>query len=196
MRSCDRSKTRSPALRISRTFNTTVQQGQASITATFNLSSNKTTDLVQVQRRVMIAQSQLPSDMPAPTVGTFDPAQATVLTIGLSSNAVSPGAAVGNRDQQHRARARASRRRFKRQRQRRSHARIRSAVNPNLLTSAGYTLSDVVSSIQNNNNREPGGIAYLPGHETTIDVRGDLTTEFFGSESADLGGLLVHDLVR
>ncbi|MGA8839328.1 MAG: efflux RND transporter permease subunit, partial [Candidatus Aquilonibacter sp.] len=57
-------------------INTTVQQGQASITATFDLSSNKTTDLVQVQRRVMIAQSQLPSDMPAPTVGTFDPAQA------------------------------------------------------------------------------------------------------------------------
>ena len=51
------------------------------------------------------------------------------------------------------------------------------AVNPNLLNSAGYTLNDVVSSIQNNNNREPGGIAYLPGHETTIDVRGDLTTE-------------------
>ena len=50
-------------------------------------------------------------------------------------------------------------------------------VNPNTLTSAGYTLSDIVSSIQNNNNREPGGIAYLPGHETTIDVRGDLTTD-------------------
>ena len=48
----------------------------------------------------MIAQSQLPSDMPAPTVGTFDPAQATVLTIGLSSSAVSPGqmSAIVNND--------------------------------------------------------------------------------------------------
>src|ERR1700722_11330955 len=73
-------------------INTTVQQGQAAITATFDLSSNKTTDLVQVQRRVMVAQSQLPSDMPAPTIGTFDPAQATVLQLGLSSSALSPGA--------------------------------------------------------------------------------------------------------
>ncbi|MGB6060086.1 MAG: efflux RND transporter permease subunit [Candidatus Aquilonibacter sp.] len=158
-------------------INTTVQQGQASITATFDLSSNKTTDLVQVQRRVMIAQSQLPSDMPAPTVGTFDPSQATVLTIGLSSSAVSPGqmSAIVNNDivpaiEQIDGVSNVN-----------ANGAVTPAfevqVNPNLLTSAGYTLSDVVSSIQNNNNREPGGIAYLPGHETTIDVRGDLTTE-------------------
>ena len=156
---------------------TTVQQGQASITATFDLTSNKTTDLVQVQRRVMIAQSQLPSDMPAPTVGTFDPAQATVLTIGLDSSALSPGqlsAIVNNNivptiEQVNGV----------------SNVNAGGAVtpaylvqvNPNLLNSAGYTLNDVVSSIQSNNNREPGGIAYLPSHETTIDVRGDLTTE-------------------
>ena len=158
-------------------INTTVQQGQASITATFDLSSNKTTDLVQVQRRVMIAQSQLPSDMPAPTVGTFDPAQATVLTIGLSSKAVSPGqmSAIVNNDivpaiEQVDGVSNVN-----------ANGAVTPAfevlVNPNLLTSAGYTLSDVVSSIENNNNREPGGIAYLPGHETTIDVRGDLTTD-------------------
>jgi hydrophobic/amphiphilic exporter-1 (mainly G- bacteria), HAE1 family len=156
---------------------TTVQQGQASITATFDLSSNKTTDLVQVQRRVMIAQSQLPSDMPAPTVGTFDPAQATVLTIGLDSSALSPGqlsAIVSNNivpaieqvDGVSNVNANGA-----------VTPAYEVAVNPNLLTSAGYTLNDVVSSIQSNNNREPGGIAYLPGHETTIDVRGDLTTE-------------------
>ncbi|HTZ55091.1 MAG TPA: efflux RND transporter permease subunit [Candidatus Acidoferrum sp.] len=158
-------------------INTTVQQGQAAITATFNLSSNKTTDLVQVQRRVMIAQSQLPSDMPAPTVGTFDPAQATVLTIGLSSSALSPGqmsAIVNNNivpaieqiDGVSNVNANGA-----------VTPAFEVQVNPNLLASAGYTLSDIVSSIQSNNNREPGGIAYLPGHETTIDVRGDLTTE-------------------
>ena len=158
-------------------INTTVQQGQASITATFDLSSNKTTDLVQVQRRVMIAQSQLPSDMPAPTVGTFDPAQATVLTIGLSSSALSPSQmsaivtnnivpAIEQVDGVSNVNAGGA-----------VTPAFEVQVNPNLLASAGYTLSDVVSSIQNNNNREPGGIAYLPGHETTIDVRGDLTTD-------------------
>ncbi|HUN30165.1 MAG TPA: efflux RND transporter permease subunit, partial [Alphaproteobacteria bacterium] len=158
-------------------INTTVQQGQASITATFDLSSNKTTDLVQVQRRVMIAQSQLPSDMPAPTVGTFDPAQATVLTIGLSSSALSPSQmsaivtnnivpAIEQVDGVSNVNAGGA-----------VTPAFEVQVNPNLLASAGYTLSDIVSSIQNNNNREPGGIAYLPGHETTIDVRGDLTTD-------------------
>ncbi|HTC29550.1 MAG TPA: efflux RND transporter permease subunit [Candidatus Acidoferrum sp.] len=157
-------------------INTTVQQGQASITASFDLSSNQTTDLVQVQRRVMIAQSQLPSDMPAPTVGTFDPAQATVLTIGLSSSALSPGAmsaivsndivpAMEQVDGVSNVNANGA-----------VTPAFEVQVNPNLLASAGYTLSDVVSTIQSNNNREPGGIAYLPNHETTIDVRGDLTT--------------------
>ncbi|HTU68907.1 MAG TPA: efflux RND transporter permease subunit [Candidatus Baltobacteraceae bacterium] len=158
-------------------INTTIQEGQASITATFDLSSNQTTDLVQVQRRVMIAQSQLPSDMPAPTIGTFDPAQATVVTIGVSSSALTPGqlsAIVTNNivptleqvDGVSNVNAGGT-----------VTPAYEVQVNPNLLTSAGYTLNDIVSSIQANNNREPGGIAYLPGHETTIDVRGDLTTQ-------------------
>ncbi|MGB6984487.1 MAG: efflux RND transporter permease subunit [Candidatus Aquilonibacter sp.] len=156
---------------------TTVQQGQASISATFDLSSNKTTDLVQVQRRVMVAQAQLPSDMPAPTVASFDPSQQTVLTIGLDSSAYAPGAlsavvtnnivpAIEQVDGVSNVNAGGA-----------VTPAYEVAVNPNLLNSAGYTLNDVVSSIQNNNNREPGGIAYLPGHETTIDVRGDLTTQ-------------------
>jgi hydrophobic/amphiphilic exporter-1 (mainly G- bacteria), HAE1 family len=157
-------------------INTTVQQGQATITASFDLSSNQTTDLVQVQRRVMVAQSQLPSDMPAPTVASFDPAEATVLQIGLDSSAYSPGqmsAIVSNDivpameqvDGVSNVNAGGA-----------VTPAFEVLVNPNQLTSAGYTLSDVVGSIENNNNREPGGIAYLPGHETTIDVRGDLTT--------------------
>jgi len=157
-------------------INTTVQQGQASITATFDLSTNKTTDLVQVQRRVMIAQSSLPSDMPAPTIRTFDPAEANIVTIGLSTASLSPGnfsAIVTNNivptleqvDGVSNVNAGGA-----------VTPAFEVEVDPNKLQSAGYTLSDVVSSIQQNNNREPGGIAYLGNHETTIDVRGDLTT--------------------
>src|SRR5579863_4034378 len=158
-------------------INTSVQQGQASITAQFDLSSNKTTDLVQVQRRVMVAQSQLPSDMPAPTIGSFDPSQANVLDIGLSSRALSPGAlsAIVTNNivpaiEQINGVSNVS-----------AGGTVTPAyevlVDPNRMTSAGLTLNDVISTIQSNNNREPGGIAYLPGHETTIDVRGDLTTQ-------------------
>jgi HAE1 family hydrophobic/amphiphilic exporter-1 len=158
-------------------INTTVQQGQATITATFSLASNQTTDLVQVQRRVMVAQSNLPTDMPAPTVGTFDPAEATVVTLGLNSSALTPGALsaiVTNNivptleqiDGVSNVNAGGT-----------VTPAYEVEVNPNLLNSAGFTLNDIVSSIQNNNNREPGGIAYLPGHETSVDVRGDLTTD-------------------
>ncbi|MGP8100512.1 MAG: efflux RND transporter permease subunit [Candidatus Cybelea sp.] len=156
-------------------INTTVQQGQATISAVFSLSSNKTTDLVQVQRRILVAQSQLPSDMPAPTVGTFDPAEATILTIGVSSGSLAPGnlsAIVTNNivpdleqvDGVSNVNVGGS-----------VTPAIEVAVNPNLLASSGLTLNDIVSTISQNNLREPGGIAYLPNHETTIDVRGDVS---------------------
>jgi HAE1 family hydrophobic/amphiphilic exporter-1 len=155
-------------------INTTVQQGQATIAAVFLLTSNKTTDLVQVQRRLLVAQSQLPTDMPAPTVGTFDPAEATIVTLGVSSHSLSPGALsaiVTNNivpdleqvDGVSNVNVGGS-----------VTPAIEVAVNPNLLSSSGLTLNDIVSTISQNNLREPGGIAYLPNHETTIDVRGDV----------------------
>ncbi len=156
-------------------INTTVQQGQATISAVFDLTSNKTTDLVQVQQRLLLAQADLPTDMPAPTVGTFDPAQATVVTLGVSSATLPPGtlsAIVTNNivpdleqvDGISNVNVGGS-----------LTPAIEVQVNPHLLSAAGFTLNDIVSSISANNNREPGGIAYLPGRETTIDVRGDVT---------------------
>jgi hydrophobic/amphiphilic exporter-1 (mainly G- bacteria), HAE1 family len=164
-------------------INTTVQQGQATISAVFSLNSNKTTDLVQVQRRLLVAQSQLPSDMPAPTVGTFDPAEATILMIGVSSRSLAAGnlsAIVTNNivpdleqvDGVSNVNVGGS-----------VTPAIEVAVNPNLLASSGLTLNDIVSTISENNLREPGGIAYLPNHETTIDVRGDVSN---ASTVADL----------
>jgi HAE1 family hydrophobic/amphiphilic exporter-1 len=157
-------------------INTTAQQGQATISAVFLLTSNKTTDLVQIQRRVLVAQSQLPSDMPAPTVGTFDPAEATVVTLGVSSHTLAPGALsalvtnnivpdleqIGGISNVNVGGS--------------VTPAIEVQVNPNLLSATGFTLNDIVSTISSNNQREPGGIAYLPNHETTIDVRGDVSS--------------------
>ncbi len=156
-------------------INTTVQQGQATIAAVFSLTSNKTTDLVQIQQRLLLAQADLPTDMPAPTVGTFDPAQATVVTLGVTSRTLAPGtlsAIVTNNivpdleqiDGVSNVNVGGS-----------LTPAIEVQVNPRRLSAAGFTLNDIVSSISANNNREPGGIAYLPNRETTIDVRGDVT---------------------
>ena len=49
-------------------------------------------------------------------------------------------------------------------------------VDPQKLDGYGYTPNDVVSAIQANNVRAPGGIVYLGNRETTVDVRGDVTT--------------------
>jgi hydrophobic/amphiphilic exporter-1 (mainly G- bacteria), HAE1 family len=156
-------------------INTTVQQGQATISAVFSLTSNKTTDLVQVQQRLLLAQANLPTDLPAPTVGTFDPAQATVVTLGVSSHTLAPGALsaivtndivpdLEQVDGISNVNVGGS-----------LTPAIEVAVDPRKLSAAGFTLNDIVSSISQNNNREPGGIAYLGNRETTIDVRGDVS---------------------
>ncbi|MBD5654051.1 MAG: efflux RND transporter permease subunit, partial [Candidatus Eremiobacteraeota bacterium] len=48
-------------------------------------------------------------------------------------------------------------------------------VDPNKLAAAGLTLSDVMTTVANDNQRVPGGYAYSSNRETSIDVRGDIT---------------------
>ena len=157
-------------------INTTIQQNQASISATFTLDSNQTTDLTEVQDRIQTARAALPADLPAPSVRTFDPAQATVVTLSVTSSSLNlpqlsavvtnsivpaieqvPGISnVGANGTVTPA--------------------LEVMVDPSKLASFGFTNNDVVSAIQANNVRAPGGIAYLGNRETSIDVRGDVTT--------------------
>ena len=74
---------------------TSIQQNQASISATFTLDSNQTTDLTEVQDRIQTAKSALPQDLPAPTVRTFDPAQLTVVTLAVTSRSLNLAALSG-----------------------------------------------------------------------------------------------------
>ena len=48
-------------------------------------------------------------------------------------------------------------------------------VDPAKLAAYGLTLNDVINTVSSDNQRVPGGIAYEPNRETTIDVRGDIT---------------------
>ena len=157
-------------------INTTIQQNQAVIAATFTLESNQTTDLTEVQDRVQTARGALPADLPAPSVRTFDPSQATVVTLSVTSQSLSiaglsaivtnnivpaieqvPGISnVGANGTVTPA--------------------LEVLVDPNKLAAFGYTANDVASAIQANNVRAPGGIAYLGNRETSIDIRGDVQT--------------------
>jgi hydrophobic/amphiphilic exporter-1 (mainly G- bacteria), HAE1 family len=154
---------------------TAIQPGQASIVAVFSLTSDQNTDLVQVQGRVQDSLHQLPTDLPTPQISIYNPSEAVVVSLIASSSTLALGdlsAIVTNNIvpaieqvpgvsyvQQNGA----------------VTSSIQVNVKPDALRSSGFTLTDVVNAIANNNVRAPGGIVYEPNRETTLDVRGDIT---------------------
>ena len=158
------------------TMETAIQPGQATVVAHFALSSDINTDLVQVQGRVQNAQRQLPTDLQTPQVSIYDPSEAVVVSLVASSNSLAPGQlsstvttrivpaieqipgvsyVVENGS---------------------VTPSIQVNVHPDALLASGLTLTDVTTTIANNNVRAPGGIAYAPNRETNIDIRGDVQT--------------------
>lgn len=154
----------------------TVQANSASISATFALDSDKTTDLTEVQDRIQSVKAALPQDLPAPTVRSFDPSQATIVTLSATSRSLNTAALsaiitnsiVPDLEQVGGV----------------ASASAGGAVTPALevlldplkLNALGYTATDVVNALQSNNARLPGGIVTQSGRETSLDVRGDVMT--------------------
>ncbi|MBV8117515.1 MAG: efflux RND transporter permease subunit, partial [Candidatus Eremiobacteraeota bacterium] len=155
-------------------INTTIQAGQASVAAVFDLNSDVNADLVEVQNRVGDAQAQLPSDLQPPSISAADPTQGAVISLLASSDRLSlnalaealnnkivpaltqlPGVAQVNVSGT-------------------VTPSFQVEVDPQKLTAAGATVTDVVGTISNNNLLAPGGIAYGKARETGITVRGDI----------------------
>jgi HAE1 family hydrophobic/amphiphilic exporter-1 len=155
-------------------INTTVLQGRATISAVFNLGADPNASLVDVQRRVQAAQSQLPTDLRTPTISTVDPGQSTVVTLGVASRTYSVAGLsdlVNNQiipiieqvDGVGFVNANGT-----------VTPSFQVTVDPAALQAGGYSINDVVNTLAGNNLRQPGGIIYQPGRETTVDVRGDI----------------------
>jgi HAE1 family hydrophobic/amphiphilic exporter-1 len=157
------------------TINSVVQQGRATISAVYSLGSDIATDLTLTQKAVQNASKELPTNLTAPTVAINDPSESVVITLALSSKKLSPGQlslyvdnTIAPRIQQIPGV---------------SFANVigdvtpayEVEVDPFRLLSQGLTLTDVIGAVSTQNNRVPGGIAYEPDRETTIDVRGDVT---------------------
>jgi len=154
----------------------TIQLNSASISATFSLDSDKTTDLTEVQDRIQSVKAALPQDLPAPTVRTFDPSQATIVTLSATShslNTATLSAILSNNVvpalEQVSGVASAS-----------ANGAVTPALevflDPTKLDALGFTSTDVVNALQANNARLPGGIVTQGGRETSFDVRGDVIT--------------------
>ncbi|HME82877.1 MAG TPA: efflux RND transporter permease subunit [Candidatus Eremiobacteraceae bacterium] len=154
---------------------TRVQQGFATVLTEFSLHSKKTDALVEVQRRMQAVQAQLPADLPAPVIETFDPGESDIVSLSVASDTLSPGAlsslisnkivpaieqvnGVGNVE---------------------SYGivtpSIEVEVDPRKLQSAGLAINDVVGAIAGSNVRAPGGILFGDQRETGINIRGDIT---------------------
>jgi HAE1 family hydrophobic/amphiphilic exporter-1 len=153
---------------------TSIQPGQASIVAVFQLNSDQNNDLVQVQGRVQNAQHSIPNDVQAPQISLYNPSEAVVVSLVLRSRSLAPGdissltinKIVPQLEQipgvsfvQANGAVTPS---------------IQVNVDPNRLTASGFTITDIVSTVTNNNIRAPGGILYSPNRETNLDVRGDI----------------------
>ncbi|HUA07669.1 MAG TPA: efflux RND transporter permease subunit [Candidatus Acidoferrales bacterium] len=153
---------------------TSIEPGQASIVAVFSLTSDENTDLVQVQGRVQNSLHQLPSDLPTPQISIYNPSEAVVTSLAASSSTLSLGAlsAIVTNDVvpaleqvpgisyvQENGDVTAS---------------IQVNVDPLKIQQSGFTLTDVINAIANNNVRAPGGIVYEANRETNLDVRGDI----------------------
>ncbi len=156
------------------TLNSTIQGGQATISAIFTITSNVNTDLVNVQKAIQQSSRALPTDLTAPTVSVRDPSESTVVTLSLTSASltaselslitvgrieplfqqipgvsfVTPGGSVT--------------------------PAYEVTVDPRKLEAYKLTLSDVVSTVSSSNVRAPGGIAYGTNRETNVDIRGDI----------------------
>jgi HAE1 family hydrophobic/amphiphilic exporter-1 len=156
------------------TFNTVVQQGQATISAVFDIRSETATDLALTNKAIQAAERFLPTNLTPPTVNLEDPTESTVVTLALYSKKLSlsrlalyavnviapqieqvPGIAFVN-----------------------VGGIVTPAyevvVDPSRLAAANLTLNDVIATLQANNQRVPGGFAYEPNRQTTVDIRGDI----------------------
>jgi multidrug efflux pump subunit AcrB len=151
-----------------------IQLNQASITAQFSLDTDKTTDLTEVQNRMQNVRSVLPQDLPAPNVRSFDPSQATVVTLAAHSTQLSftdlsslvnnsvvpaleqvPGVSNVNASGS-------------------VTPALEVYLDPTKLNADQLASTDIVASIQANNARRAGGILTLGNHETNLDVRADV----------------------
>jgi hydrophobic/amphiphilic exporter-1 (mainly G- bacteria), HAE1 family len=158
------------------TINSVVQQGSASISAVFDITSDTATDLALTNKAVQASEKFLPTNITPPTVNLYDPTESTVVVLALYSgklplnelalyaqNVIAPQleqvpgisfANVGGL----------------------VTPAFEIQVDPAKLAANNLTLNDVINTVTNDNQRVPGGFAYETNRQTTIDVRGDITT--------------------
>ena len=152
----------------------TVQQGFATIHAVFDLKSRSADDILEVQRRVQAAQSQLPSDLAPPSVEDFDPGQADVVQLAVSSTTLDRNALSGViRNGLVPAIEELSGVGYVQARGLVTPA-LQVTVDPAKLKDKGVAIDDVAAAVAGASVRGAGGMLGSRLRETGIDIRGDI----------------------
>lgn len=156
------------------TYNSVVQQGQATVSAIFTITSDTATDLALTNKAVQAAEKYLPTNITPPVVNLRDPTESVVVTLALFSQKLALGQlalyaqnVIAPAIEQVPGV---------------SFVNVGGVVTPAYeiladpvkLAANNLTIDDIINTVQTNNNRVPGGFAYEPNRQTTIDVRGDI----------------------
>ncbi len=175
-----------------------IQQGFATINTQFSLNSSRTEDLVEVQRRMQAAQSQLPGDLPTPRLETFDPGESAVVSLAVTSRTLNAGdlsAIIQNRlipaleqvDGVGYVQANGI-----------VTPSVQVEADPKKLKAKNLTINDIIDAIAVNNIRLPGGILYGSERETGINIRGDIDgpDSIAALEIPHTSGIRISDVAR
>ena len=153
----------------------TAQQGRAVVIVQFKIGTNLDYAAIDVQRRVDIARTYMPTDMDPPLVDkSAGDQQAPVLTLALSSKTLAPTALsdlvhdriVPDILRVPNIQSVDTRGEVKRE--------FHVFPIPERLLATGETLPDIYYTLQQNNANLPGGRMDSPSQETTVSVHSEI----------------------
>jgi hydrophobic/amphiphilic exporter-1 (mainly G- bacteria), HAE1 family len=156
------------------TLSSNIQNGRATISAAFYITSDVNTDLVNVQKSLQTAQHQLPTTLQPPTVNVRDPSEATVVTLSMTSSKLTESqlSLVANNEVVP-ALSQVPDISFVTVGGGATPA-YEVVADPQKLAAANLTLNDLITTIGSSNTRAAGGTAYGRDRQTLIDIRGDI----------------------
>jgi HAE1 family hydrophobic/amphiphilic exporter-1 len=153
----------------------TAQEGTAAVAVQFKIDTDINYAAIDVQRRVDIARTYMPTDLDPPVVDkSAGDQQAPVLTLALSSKSLSPTALsdlVHDRivpDILHIPNIQSVDERGEVKRE------FHVFPIPARLLATGETLPDVYYTLEQNNANLPGGRLDSPTQETTVSIHGEI----------------------
>jgi HAE1 family hydrophobic/amphiphilic exporter-1 len=156
------------------TINSTIQTGQASISAIFTLNSSIDTDLALVQNAAQSAQRLLPANVLAPTISLNNPSEIEVAVLQLTSRKLNVGqlsllatGRIGPSIQQIPGVSLVTV-------QGAATPAYEVTLKPQRLVAAGLTVTDLITTISGNNVLAPGGNVYGTVRQTQVNIRGDI----------------------